>query len=45
VTGPRHGWQFDLTTGQSTNRAGAVLKSYPVVIRNDAVYVEFGRGG
>ena len=44
ITCPRHGWQFDVATGQSVNRAGFFVKRYPVVVKDGAVYVEFGEG-
>ncbi|HUJ79178.1 MAG TPA: Rieske 2Fe-2S domain-containing protein [Nitrospiria bacterium] len=44
ITCPRHGWQFDLTTGQSTNRGAFSVKTYPVTVHSGAVYVELGDG-
>jgi nitrite reductase (NADH) small subunit len=44
ITCPRHGWQFDVTTGQSTNRGAFSVKTYPVVIKEGAVYVELADG-
>jgi len=44
ITCPRHGWQFDLTTGQATNRGAFSVKTYPVVVKEDAVYVELVDG-
>ena len=36
---PWHGWEFDLNSGQClTDRRR--LKRFPVVIRDDAIYVE-----
>jgi len=45
ITCPRHGWQFDLATGQSTNRAAFSVKTYPITIKDGAVYVELADGG
>jgi NAD(P)H-dependent nitrite reductase small subunit len=44
ITCPRHGWQFDLATGQSTNHGAFSVKTYPVAVRDGAVYVELGDG-
>jgi nitrite reductase/ring-hydroxylating ferredoxin subunit len=44
ITCPRHGWRFDLTTGQSTNRGAFSVKTYPVVVKEGAVYVELADG-
>ncbi|MEW6324828.1 MAG: non-heme iron oxygenase ferredoxin subunit [Nitrospirota bacterium] len=44
ITCPRHGWQFDLTTGRSTNRTAFAVKTYPVVVKDGAVYVELSDG-
>lgn len=40
VTCPLHGWRFDLRTGQSTSRPGAVLRTFPVRREGDQVFVE-----
>jgi NAD(P)H-dependent nitrite reductase small subunit len=45
ITCPRHGWQFDLRTGQSTNRQSFSVKTYPVTVKDGAVYVELADGG
>jgi len=45
ITCPRHGWQFDLKTGQSTNRQSFSVKTYPVAVKDGAVYVELADGG
>ena len=44
ITCPRHGWQFDLSTGQSTNRGAFSVKTYPVVVKEGTVYVELADG-
>jgi nitrite reductase (NADH) small subunit len=44
ITCPRHGWQFDLTTGQSTNRGAFSVKTYPVLVKEGTVYVELADG-
>jgi nitrite reductase/ring-hydroxylating ferredoxin subunit len=44
VTCPRHGWKFDVTTGQSPNYPAFTVKTYPVVIKETALYVEFADG-
>jgi nitrite reductase/ring-hydroxylating ferredoxin subunit len=44
ITCPRHGWQFDLATGQSTNRGAFSVKTYPVAVKDGAIYLEMGDG-
>ena len=39
VTCPMHGWTYDLRTGISTNGNGRV-RTYPVIIRNDDVFIQ-----
>jgi nitrite reductase/ring-hydroxylating ferredoxin subunit len=42
VTGPWHGWQFDLTHGQLVSNSTVFTECYPVEIRGDDVFVDIG---
>jgi nitrite reductase (NADH) small subunit len=35
-----HSWCFDLETGNSTNFPGASIKTFPVKIENEQVFIE-----
>ncbi len=39
VTCPRHGWQYDLTTGQCVNKDSPPLRPYKVVVEGDDIYI------
>lgn len=41
VTCPRHGWQYDLETGQCLNHESLPLKKYKVKIKGDDIHVSF----
>jgi nitrite reductase/ring-hydroxylating ferredoxin subunit len=38
---PGHGWQFNVTTGQSLTSATYQLKPLSVVVSNDSIYIEW----
>jgi nitrite reductase/ring-hydroxylating ferredoxin subunit len=40
VTCPMHQWQFDVTTGRGVNPADQAVRTYPVWVEGDQVYVE-----
>ncbi len=40
VTCPWHGWQFDMTTGESIDHPGASVPTYQTEVRDGDVYVE-----
>lgn len=42
VTCPWHGWQYDVTTGKSLMNSAVGVKTYPVEVRGDDVYVDVG---
>jgi nitrite reductase (NADH) small subunit len=42
VTCPWHGWQYDVTTGKTLMNPAVGVKTYPVEVRGDDVYVEVG---
>lgn len=37
---PWHGWEFEIATGQSIFDPTVTLKTYPVSVENDKVYIE-----
>ncbi len=37
VTCPWHGWQYDVTTGTSTNSPDVRIPTYPVVVEGDDI--------
>ena len=39
VTCVRHGWQYDLTTGQCINRDSPPLREHEVTVEEDALFV------
>ena len=39
VTCPWHGWQFDITTGKGQNLWEENVKSYPIEVENEAVFL------
>jgi nitrite reductase/ring-hydroxylating ferredoxin subunit len=45
VTCPRHHWHYDLRTGEAIGRPGRRLRTYPVEVRGDQVYVRMPRKG
>ncbi|HTU34938.1 MAG TPA: Rieske (2Fe-2S) protein [Candidatus Acidoferrum sp.] len=45
VTCPWHGWQYDVTTGKSLINPAVGLKTFPVEIRGDDIYVDVGDSG
>ncbi|HEV2388297.1 MAG TPA: Rieske 2Fe-2S domain-containing protein [Candidatus Acidoferrales bacterium] len=42
VTCPVHGWQYDVTTGQVTFSPEMAVRTYPVELRGDEIYVDAG---
>ena len=40
VTCPLHGWQYDLTTGMCLTMPGVQMKTYPVQVKEDGVYLD-----
>jgi nitrite reductase/ring-hydroxylating ferredoxin subunit len=40
LTCPGHSWQFDLRTGDCVSHPPAGLRSYPVEVRGDSVWIE-----
>ena len=42
VTCPWHGWQYDVTTGKALMNPAVGVKTYPVEVRGDDVYIEVG---
>ena len=42
ITCPAHGWHYDITTGQCLNEPWAMLKTYPVTIRDGSICLEIG---
>ena len=45
VTCPWHGWQYDITTGQSLMNPAAGLRTFRVEVRGEEVYVDIDRAG
>lgn len=41
VTCPWHGWQFDCRTGQAVENSAIQVKSYPVHVEGDDIYIEW----
>lgn len=39
VTCPRHGWRYNMKTGECLTHKWARLKKYPLKIENDQIYV------
>jgi nitrite reductase/ring-hydroxylating ferredoxin subunit len=39
VTCPRHGWQYDISTGECLNKDSPPLREHEVVVERDAVFV------
>jgi 3-phenylpropionate/trans-cinnamate dioxygenase ferredoxin subunit len=37
---PWHGWEFDITTGGSIFDPAVKLKTYPLTVEDDAVFIE-----
>ena len=42
VTCPWHGWQFDVTSGKMVENPTLSVKSYPVEIRGEEIFVDIG---
>lgn len=40
VTCPLHGWQYDLTTGCCTHIRDECLRTFPVLVEGDDIFVE-----
>lgn len=40
VTCPWHAWQFDVTTGQAIYDPGVCVRTYPVRVEGDDIFVE-----
>jgi len=40
ITCPRHGWQFDVKTGEGKTMPNSRLNMFPVTIREGKVFVE-----
>lgn len=40
VTCPMHGWQFDVTTGAGVNPPHARVRTYPVTVTGDDIFVD-----
>lgn len=41
VTCPRHGWQYDMLSGECLSNDSLPLKTFPAEIRDDEIYVGF----
>lgn len=42
VTCPWHGWQYDVTTAKTTVPPNSGVKSFPVKLEGDDIYVDLG---
>lgn len=42
ISCPRHGYRFDLVSGNCKDHPEFTLKTYPVEIRGDDIYVDLG---
>jgi nitrite reductase/ring-hydroxylating ferredoxin subunit len=40
ITCPAHGWQYDITTGACLTEPWAQLRTYPVLVEDEYVYVD-----
>ncbi len=40
ITCPKHGWKFDVQTGECFSNPDGQLQTYPVTIEGEDVYVE-----
>jgi nitrite reductase/ring-hydroxylating ferredoxin subunit len=40
VTCPWHGWQYDVTTGKLIQQPSDGVRSYPVEVRQDEIFVD-----
>lgn len=40
ITCPAHGWQYDIATGACLNEPWAKLKTYPVIVEGEQIFVE-----
>ncbi|MDR3623676.1 MAG: Rieske (2Fe-2S) protein [Chlamydiales bacterium] len=39
ISCPWHNWKFDVTTGKSINQEGECVKTYPLTIKGDDIYI------
>lgn len=44
ITCPRHGWQYDISSGECLSNDSAPLKEFPVEIRDGYVFIGFDMG-
>lgn len=44
LTCPRHGWQYDISSGECLTNDTAPLKQFPVEIRDGEVFIGFEMG-
>ena len=42
---PNHEWRFDLKNGDNMQNPELCIKSYPVRVRNEKLYIGFKKGG
>jgi nitrite reductase/ring-hydroxylating ferredoxin subunit len=42
ISCPRHGYRFDLVSGACKDHPDFTLKTYPVEVRGDDIYVDLG---
>ena len=42
VTCPWHGWQYDVTTGKVTMNPSIGVKTYPLEVRGEDIFVDCG---
>jgi len=42
VTCPWHGWQFDVTSGKLVENPALSVKTYPLEIRGDDIFIDVG---
>jgi len=42
ISCPRHGYRFDLVSGKCKEHPECTLRTYPVELRGDDIYVELG---
>jgi len=40
VTCPWHGWQYDITTGECKTTQGMKLKTYPVTVKGEDIFID-----
>ena len=44
VIGPNHEWRFNLKNGENMQNPELSIKSYPVRLRNEKIYIGFKKG-